>query len=139
LAAKDDVVVVGAGRLGRELAARLSAAGHRVVVVDQSQDALDKIRPEFTGFTIRDDARELSTLEQAKLASGTLVFAVTENDNLNMLVAQAAKHLFGVERVRARVSYPGRESLCAQFGILTVNPTALAAEACLAGLEEGSE
>lgn len=136
---KLNVVVVGAGRLGQVLAGRLSAAGHPVILIDRSQAALDSVGPEFTGFKILDEASELSTLRAAELDKASLVFAVTASDNLNLMVAQAAKYIFGVEKVRARVADPSRESLYARFGILTVNPTVLGADALLVGVVETSE
>jgi len=131
-----NVVIVGAGRLGRVLAARLSSTGDSVILVDQSSIALDRVTSDFTGFKVRGDASELGTLQRAKMAEADVVFATTESDNLNLMIAQAARHHFGVEQVRARVSDPSRESLYARLGVLTVNPTTLAAEACLSGLNE---
>lgn len=128
------VVVVGAGRLGRTLGARLSAAGESVILVDHAVAALERTPPEFTGFKVRGDAAELETLRRADMGGARLVFATTERDNLNLMVAQAARHIFKVERVLARVSDPSREGLYSRLGVLTVNPTALAAEACLADL-----
>lgn len=122
------LVVVGAGRLGRLLAGRFSAEGHEVVVVDPSEAALEDLPAEFTGFKVAGDAGELDVLRQAA-AGADVLLAVTRDDNLNLMVAQAARELFGVEKVVARIFDPVREKLYARLGIATVNPYTLAAEA----------
>jgi trk system potassium uptake protein TrkA len=125
------VVVVGAGRLGRSLASKLSLAGHSVVVVDDRAEALAVLSPEFTGFRVRGDAGEVRTLEEAGIARADVVFAATDSDTLNLMVAQAAVAVYGVKEVCARVSDPSRETVYARLGVPTVSPNALAAETFL--------
>lgn len=46
------VVIAGAGRVGAELASRMSESGHDVVVIDRDQSALDSLGVEFNGDTV---------------------------------------------------------------------------------------
>lgn len=125
------IIVVGAGRLGRALAGYLSANGDSVTVIDSDSAALDQLPAEFTGFRIEGNAGELETLIKARMEGADLVYAVTDSDNLNLMVAQAAQHWFGVKRTIARVSNASRERLYASLGVTTVNPIALSVTACL--------
>ncbi len=125
------VVIVGCGRFGSTLAGTLSSQGDSVVVIDREETAFAKLPPEFSGFRIAGDAAELSVLRQAKVEQADIVCAATERDNLNLFVAQAAKELFGVERVVARVFDPTREPVFEELDVATISPTMLAAEAFL--------
>ncbi len=128
------VVIVGAGRVGRALASSLSASGASVVVVDRSEAVLAKLPPGFTGFRVQGNAADLRTLREAEMERATRVFATTEDDNLNLMIAQAAQVVFGVRWVRARISDPSREEVYAKLGVEIVNPTALAAAALLSAV-----
>jgi len=125
------VVIVGCGRFGSTLASALSGQGDSVVVIDHDEAAFAKLSPEFSGFRITGDAAERAVLRQAKVAQADIVCAATERDNLNLFVAQAAKELFGVERVVARVFDPTREPVFEELDVATISPTMLAAEAFL--------
>lgn len=131
-------VIFGAGRVGRTVATKLSMAGAQVVVVDRSERALAKLPPQFTGLRVLGNAADLQTLREAGLERAQRVFATTEDDNLNLMIAQAAQVLFKIPWVRARVADPSREELYARFGVTIVNPTALAAEALLREVGTGA-
>lgn len=123
------IVIVGCGRLGGMLANRLSSAGHRVVIVDQRESAFDKLSLDFTGFRLIGDAVELHILREANAEDADCLFATTTSDNTNLMVAQVAKKVFNVPRVVARVFDPTREEIYRDFGIDTISPTKLSAEA----------
>ena len=135
----DYIIIVGCGRLGSLLAGRLSQAGHSVVVVDRQEAAFDKVALGFSGFKITGDAAELAVLRQAKIERANILLAVTDHDNLNLMVAQVAHTVFQVPRVLARVFDPTREAVYRQFGIETISPTQLSAEAFLAALQPLAE
>lgn len=125
------VVVVGAGRLGRVVATRLSAAGIAVLVIDRSEVALNRLPPAFSGFRLRADASRLATLEEAGLSRADHVLALTDDDDVNLYVTQAARHLFDTPTVRARVHDPTRIANYEALGVEVVDETDLAARALL--------
>jgi trk system potassium uptake protein TrkA len=130
------VVVVGCGRLGSTLANTLSQLGDSVVVIDRKEAAFANLSPEFTGFRITGDAAELALLREAKVDRADVLLAATDRDNLNLFVAQAARELFGVTRVVARLFDPTREAIYDELDVVTISPTMLGAEAFLAFLGE---
>ncbi len=100
------VVIVGCGRLGSLLANRLSHLGSSVVVIDRDEAAFDELSSGFSGFRVIGDAAELEVLRQAKIDKADCLLAATPHDNLNLMVAQAARTVFGVPKVLARLFDP---------------------------------
>ncbi|RJR44344.1 MAG: TrkA family potassium uptake protein [Desulfobacteraceae bacterium] len=133
------IVVVGCGRVGSDLANRLSRDGHAVVVIDRDQSAFSALTPVFSGFRIEGDASHFSVLKEAKLSKADILIATTHDDNVNLMVAQVAYKVFGVPRVSARVFDPRREALYAKLGIETICPTWLAASAFLDAIRSGRD
>jgi trk system potassium uptake protein TrkA len=118
-------VIVGCGRLGANLADRLSEEGESVTVIDTDRDAFRKLSPSFSGITIHGDATYLNVLHEAEIERATAVVTVTNNDNTNILVAQLAKKLFDIKHVIARLYDPERELVYKEFNIDTISPAVL--------------
>lgn len=132
------IVIVGCGRLGSHLARRLSAAGNGVVVIDADEATFAKLSPEYSGFSIEGDATEHAVLNEAKVKQADMVIATTRSDNVNLMVAQVAREVFGVPRVLARVFEPRREAVYRRLGVETICPTTVAAELFLKSIAEGN-
>ena len=133
------VVIVGCGRLGSLLAGLLSEVGSSVVVIDIDESAFDLLTAGFSGFRIVGDAVEIEVLRAAKTHKADCLLATTEEDNVNLMVAQVARKVFNVPKVLARVFDPRREGVYREFDIETVSPTKLMAAAFLASLENRGE
>jgi trk system potassium uptake protein TrkA len=122
------IVIVGCGRLGSHLADRLSREGHSVVVIDMHEAAFNDLSPDFSGFRVEGDATQMAVLKTAKLGKADVLIATTHEDNVNLMVAQVARKVFGVPLVLARVFDPRREEVYARLGIETICPTSVAAD-----------
>lgn len=131
------VVIVGCGRLGSHLANQLSRDGHSVVVIDKVETTLADLSSDFSGFRIVGDATHLSILREAKVKDADVLIATTHFDNVNLMVAQVARHLFDVPRVLARVFDPKREEIYTSLGIETICPTSVAADLFLRVVKHG--
>ena len=116
------MIVVGCGRLGSRLARNLSEAGHDVVVVAKAEELkrLDKV---FDGVCLSGNPIDEDLLKQGGIEKADAVMAVTADDNVNVMVAQIAKAIYGVAFVLARISDPEREVFYQQLGLTTVCPT----------------
>lgn len=128
------VVVIGCGRVGSHLAETLSRQGAGVTVVDNRPEVFAELSGGFSGFTLEADATEFGTLRQAKADQADMVFACTDSDNVNILVAQAARDVLGAKSVSARVHDPDKERLCAALRIPTVCPARVAGDIFLHAL-----
>lgn len=125
---KDYIIIIGCGRLGSSIANSMSDIGTNVLVIDNNKDAFRKLLPSFGGLTLSGDAADLDILHEAQIEKATIVLAVTNNDNTNIMVAQIAKALFNIQRVIARLYDPERECIYREFGINTICPSVLSAK-----------
>jgi|APHig6443717817_1056837.scaffolds.fasta_scaffold05111_7 trk system potassium uptake protein len=129
IASSDYVVIVGCGRLGANLANTLSENGGNVLVIDKDKEAFRKLSPSFGGLTIVGDATDFDVLgEDAQMGKANVVVAVTNNDNINIIVAQIAHEVFKIRQVIARLYDPDRECVYREFGIDTICPAILSAK-----------
>lgn len=122
------IIIVGCGRLGSYIANSLSGSGHGVVVIDKEESALNLLSAEYSGFRITGDAAEFNVLQQVKMDKADVVIATTQEDNLNLMIAQIAKSFFHVPKVMARVFDPKREKIYRDFDIATICPTTFAGD-----------
>jgi len=101
------VIVVGGGKTGSHLADLLAAGGHRVRVVDDRPDVVEKLRRELSPETIvPGDGADPDVLERAGIRDADVVAAVTGDDEDNLVIATLARFEFSVRRVIARVNNP---------------------------------
>jgi trk system potassium uptake protein TrkA len=119
------VIIVGCGRLGSQLANHLSTQGHSIVMIDLNNNSFSSLSTEFSGFKLEGDATEFSVLTQAKIAQADKVIAVTDDDNINLMVAQIAREIFKVKDVIARVVDPLKQIIFQDLGVETLSPTLL--------------
>lgn len=129
------VLIVGAGRVGSNVARSALAAGHEVSVLDEdplSHERLDsgmETSWEDAGglFTVG-HAIEVEALEEAGIERADIFIASTDGDNTNITIAQIAKRGYGVQRVVTRIMDPARASWYAEQGLETICPTKIAIE-----------
>lgn len=124
----DNVIVVGCGRVGSQLANMLSENGSNVCVIDRNPEAFVNLGRDFNGTTIQGVGFDEGTLVKAGIEECQVVAAVTQLDNTNLMVAEVANRLFGVPHVIARLYNPGHERAYMQLGIDYVCGTSLVAE-----------
>ena len=63
--------------------------------------------------------------------------ATTDDDNVNLMVAQVASRIFNVPRVIARVEDPRKEEIYSSLGIETICPASLAGNTFMETLKSG--
>ena len=132
-----NVIVVGCGRVGSQLATLLSIEGHNVVVIDKSADAFRRLGTIFNGMTIKGLGFDEDVLEEAGIREANAFAAVTNLDNTNLMAAEVARKIFGVEHVVARLYNPQRERTYQQLGLDYVCGTTLVAETLLDKIQTG--
>ena len=116
------VLIVGSGRLGVGLARAMSSRQDDVVIVDSGLNQ-GRLGEGFDGLIVDGDPMDMEVLELAGARNAALFIATTANDNVNIFCAQAAKVLFGVKEVLARIADPEREAFYRELGLNTVCPT----------------
>src|SRR3982075_3260263 len=99
-------IIVGAGKVGRNLARELIDKQHEVTLIESSRPRYLAIEEEFEHSVQYGDATELWVLERSGIQRADLVIAVTGDDEDNILICQVAKEKYGVSRIVARVNNP---------------------------------
>jgi trk system potassium uptake protein len=132
-----NVIVVGCGRVGSQLASLLSVDGHNVTVIDKEEDAFRRLGTTFNGVTIRGLGFDEDVLEEAGIRECDSFAAVTDLDNTNLMAAEVARKIFNVPHVVARLYNPQRERTYQQLDLDYVCGTTLVAEQLLDKVQAG--
>lgn len=114
------VIVVGCGRVGRELSMALQRDGHTVSVIDKDRNAFHHLPDDFAGKAVLGFGFDRDHLEQAGIGEASALAAVTNGDNTNILTARIARETFELPHVVARIYDPRRAVIFRQLGIATV-------------------
>jgi trk system potassium uptake protein len=118
------IIIGGCGRLGAEIADRLSEdADTDVVIIDVDALAFDHLGSAFNGETVVGDCTDRDVLEQAGIAGADGLIAVTRFDNANLMAVEIATHLYDVPRTIARLFNPEREEVYRKLGVRYVSST----------------
>ncbi len=131
------VIIGGCGRVGAELADRLSEGEHDVVVLDRDPSSFDRISGSFNGETLTGDITDKDILQRAGIEKADALAAVTDLDNANLMAVQIARELFGVPHSVARLFNPERESSYRKMGVAYVSGTLLVTKAIMNELHTG--
>src|SRR5512143_3034452 len=105
-----NIIVVGCGRVGVELALSLQAE-NRVTVIDADSRAFDRLGLHYAGRTVRGDALDREALLRAGIQTADALAAVTASDNVNLIVASVARKIYHIGRVVTRLYNPRRQSI----------------------------
>ncbi len=122
------VIVIGCGRLGSDLAGRLSKCNHEVVVLDTLKDAFKNLPPDFHGRTVVGDAMDQDVLHRAGIENADAVAVVTTSDSLNAVVGKIARSFYKVKNVVVRNYDPRNRALLEVFDLQMVSSSVWGAQ-----------
>ena len=100
------IIVVGAGKVGWNLARELLEKDHEVTVIEQDRRRYLTVEQELEHAVQYGDGTELWVLERAGIQRADLVVAVTGDDEDNILICQVAKEKYLCDRIIARCNNP---------------------------------
>jgi trk system potassium uptake protein TrkA len=123
-----NVIIVGCGRVGAELALLLSGRGHDVTVIDHVGSSFGHLDPAYRGRTIEAEPLAEGVLEKAGVREAQAVATVTNSDAVNAVVAHVARTVYGVPNVVARNYDPRWLVLHEAMGLVSVSSTAWGAQ-----------
>ena len=115
------IIVVGCGRLGADLAARLFNAGHEVSVIDRSARAFAKLPDHFEGRINEGDAIDRDVLRRAGIEHADTVAAVTDSDVLNAVVGHLDQTYYKIPNVVVRNHDPVYRPILEAYGLQAVS------------------
>ena len=113
-----DILIVGGGLVGQNLAERLSRDGYNVTLVERDPDKVGELSDLLDARIVEGDGATTPVLREAGIESAGLVVAATERDECNLVAGFLASHVFGTPHVVVRVRDPlhedGFQKACAK-------------------------
>jgi trk system potassium uptake protein TrkA len=126
------VLIVGAGKVGWNLARELLGKGHELTVIESDAGRYATVEDELEHAVQYGDGSELWVLERGGIERADMVIAVTGDDEDNILICQVAREKYGVERVIARCNNPRNLQ---HFELLGIKPAVSATDLILRLIE----
>lgn len=117
------VLILGAGRVGGNLARNLTESGYEVSVVDENKKYLDQLQEKLDILTTLGHAGHHKTLKKSGADEDTIVIAVTSVDEVNIISCQIAKQFFNVKKTICRITDDSYLDSIAAFGDNTIDIT----------------
>jgi len=127
-------IIAGGTDFAHALAGLLSAQGDAVLIIAGNQKDFLSDPPSFDGNMIAGDVTDLHVLKEASMEKADTVLAATDNDNVNLLVAQLARGVFGVRHVVALLNDSERAGVYQEFDIPAFSPALICAKEIIKGL-----
>jgi len=121
------IIIVGAGKVGYNLAQMLSNSNHDVVVIEKNEERRSILSESLDIQTVAGNGASFQSLEEAGIREADMLIAVTESDETNLISCLIGKQ-FGVKQTVARVRNPEyadyrQGSMYTKMGIdLVINP-----------------
>ena len=112
-----DVIIVGCGRVGSQLASMLARGDNNVTVIDRDANSFANLGRDFNGASIRGVGFDEDVLIKAGIETCDCVAAVTQSDSTNLMIAEVADKLYHVPPVVCRLYDPKHENAFTQLGI----------------------
>ena len=98
------IIVLGAGKVGSNIAKNLSVQSYDICVVDKAVSKLKKLQSEYDLAIVSGHASHPDVLKKAGIDSDTILICVTNDDEVNIVACQIAKQIFDVKKTICRLS-----------------------------------
>ena len=100
------IIICGAGQVGESIAAHLSEEENDVTIIDQNQERIRKVLDHCDVSGVEGLASYPEVLQKAGIEEADMIIAVTQSDEVNMIVCQIAHSMFStplkIARIRAQ-------------------------------------
>ena len=96
------IVIAGAGNVGTHLAKLLAGENQDIILIDESEDKLNRMDSSFDLMTIQESPVSLYGLKEAGAGAADLFVAVTPDESRNLISCQLA-HFLGAKKTVARI------------------------------------
>ncbi len=123
------ILIVGCGELGATIARELVEHGNTVHVLDRTPRAFERL-PETAVeegriLPFAGDGASHQDLIRAGIRDVDVFMSLMSSDTANILSAQAAKQVFGVEVVVCRVDDRDLQGMYEEMGLIAIGATSL--------------
>ena len=133
-----NILVIGCDQVGAALVRDLERIGHDISLIEKDPEQLKRLDSfddySFGGTALVGDPTDPDILKQGGVENCDAVAAVSEDDSVNLMAAQIAKHL-PARKVICRVSDPHLQVLYHKtYELDTICPTILTEQAVFRAL-----
>ena len=97
-----NIIIVGAGEIGRHLAGSLSSAAHNIAVIEQDDGLSTELGNQIDARVLCGDGASVNTLVEANVGECELFLALTSDNHSNLVACSIAKQL-GAKKTICRV------------------------------------
>ena len=118
-------IIAGCAGFAVALAKMLSQNSQVLIIAGKKDFRAVSLPPD--GHIITGDVTDPDAFTEADVESADTVVAATGDDNVNLLVAQLARDVFGVKRVMALLNDPERECVYRELGVPAFSPALISA------------
>ena len=101
-----NIIIAGAGKVGKVLLRQLTAEGHDLTVIDQNSRVLENLVVQYDAIGVQGNCASKAVLEQAGVKSADLVIAATNADEINLLCCMTAHGINPELHTIARIRDP---------------------------------
>jgi len=84
------IIIIGGGEIGLYLARRLSQENEDIVVIEKNENKVKQILENYDVQVLHGNGSSLNTLRKAGIEHAEMVIAVTDSDEVNMIVSLIA-------------------------------------------------
>ena len=132
------ILVLGASRVGLELANRLVTIGHEAILLDSAADEFaDELEDDV--ITIPGVIIDIDALREAGIESVDAVCAVSDSQNQNLMAAEIAHKIFRVPKVAAGIFEMHKLHIFDEKGFVSISSTELAVDAFILEMQNEPE
>ncbi len=119
---RNKFIVIGSGRLGGNIATKMSEAGEDVIVIDATEDSFRKLQESFSGYQVVGDATDMTVLENSYIKEAKTVVLTTDSDNVNVFLAHVCYYIYNVPNIFVRLEDTDKGKLLEGTAIQAIYP-----------------
>ena len=134
---RNKFIVIGCGRLGANIATKMSEMGEDVIIIDSTEDSFRKLKDSFSGYEMVGDATDLAILENAYIKHAKTFVITTDSDNTNIYLAHLCYYVYNVPKIFVRLSDTDKGRLLEGTYIKAIYPFTLSLGEFMDLYEEG--
>ena len=101
-----NIIVAGAGKVGKALVRRLTAEGHNLTVIDQDNSVLEMLVVRYDVIGVHGNCASKAVLLEAGVSDADLVITTTDADEVNLLCCMTAHGIKSKVHTIARIRNP---------------------------------
>lgn len=117
------VLVVGGGKLVYFLSRTLIAKGTKVTIINRNLEECESLARKLKATVVHGDGSDPQILDEAGASGIDALFAITPNDEDNLVICQLADFQFHIQRRLALVNDPDNEEIFQKLGVQAISTT----------------